>query len=361
MPATTPVLFPSGEDANPLHKRLPAEVVTRKRRPEAKPVEEKVVDEIRVDLKAAVVLKPDARPKWLSKACKMAEENRASTTELYNIVTSRKFLSGLPSKIGRRLRDIVHENMGLFSDKQQRHLRSDDWPLNAKYGERAGDDGELEPSAKEEHLDDGREENEKNKPKRQEHAEHDESPGEKWIAAPAARGQEERVFREAALAEERARRKAHEREEQERWMVAEAEASRRKAQEQQEAKKRQLEDEVDNSMMLLEQLGQEMQQDPRPAPAKKIEDEDVGRRRGGLSRSRSIRVRSRSRRRRKSRSRSRAKRDGGGRRRRRSESASRPKVDFADALRRRMEEREANDTTRIPVVDPGHAARWAMR
>mmetsp|Transcript_8251 Transcript_8251/g.22692 ORF Transcript_8251/g.22692 Transcript_8251/m.22692 type:complete len:362 (-) Transcript_8251:191-1276(-) len=361
MPATTPVLFPSGEDANPLHKRLPAEVVTRKRRPEAKLVEEKVVDDIRVDLKAAVVLKPDARPKWLSKACKMAEENRASTTELYNIVTSRKFLAGLPSKIGRRLRDIVHENLGLFSDKQQRHLRSDDWPLNAKYGERAGDDGELDALVKEDMLDDGREESEKNKPKRQERVDHDEPFGDKWIAAPAARGQEERVLREAALAEERAKRKAHEREEQERWMVAEAEASRRKAQEQQEAKKRQLEDEVDNSMMLLEQLGQHMPHDAQPEPAKKIEHVEMGRRRGGLSRSRSIRVRSRSRRRRKSRSRSRAKRDSGGRRRRRSASASRPKVDFADALRRRMEEREANDTTRIPVVDPGHAARWATR
>lgn len=359
MPATTPILFPSGEDANPLHKRLPAEVVTRRRRPEAKVVEEKAVDEVRVELKAAVALKPDARPKWLSKACKMAEENRASTTELYNIITSRKFLGGLPSKIGRRLRDIVHENLSLFSDKQQRHLRSDDWTLNAKYGEKVGEDGDPETLAKDDLNDDmlddapPPEEDRKDEKPRTRRAllrdSFEEPQGEKWVAAPAARGQEERVSREAVFAEERARRKEREREEQERWMEAEAEASRRRAHEQQEAKKRQLEDEADSSMMLLEQLGQ--RQDAPPMEQVKERNEEEGRRRGGLSRSRSVRVRSRSRRRRKSRD----------RRRRRSDSGSRPRVDFADALRRRMEEREANDTTRIPVVDPGHAARWASR
>lgn len=378
MPATTPILFPSGEDANPLHKRLPAEVVTRRRRPEAKVIEDKPVDDVRVDLKAAVALKPDSRPKWLAKACKMAEEGRASTTELYNIITSRKFLGGLPSKIGRRLRDVVHENLGLFSDKQQRHLRSEDWALNAKYGDAKAEslmqveDGDLDLPLKEDDHDDLmeeplREEDKEDRPperlperlpekppekprsRRLERREPEEALGEKWVAAPAARGQEERVLREAAFAEERARRKEKEREEQERWMEVEAEASRRRAQEQQEAKRRQLEDEADSSMMLLESLGQRPST-ARPEPTRGQGDED-GRRRGGLSRSRSVRVRSRSRRRRKSRD----------RRRRRSASNSRPRVDFADALRRRMEEREANDTTRIPVVDPGHAARWASR
>lgn len=371
MPATTtPVLFPSGEDANPLHKRLPAEVVTRKRRPEAKQVDEKPVDEVKVDFKTAIALKPDARPKWLTKACKMADENRASTTELYNIITSRKFLGGLPGKIGRRLRDITHENLGLFSDKQQRHLKSDDWILNAKYGDKAGEEGDPEAPAKEENQEEPAEpspreaEEKERRPgpeakaeekrvtkKRPERREAEEQQGA-WNAVPSARGQEERVLREAALAEERARRKEREREEQERWMEAEAEASRRRALQQEEAKKRKVEDEVDSSLMLLEQLGQQRQA-PRQEPARERHDED-GRRRG-LSRSRSIRVRSRSRRRKKSRS------ARGSRRRRRSGSCSRPRVDFADALRRRMEEREANDTTRIPVVDPGHAARWATR
>lgn len=366
MPVTAPCLLPSGEDANPLHKRLPAEVVTRKRRPEAKPVEDKATDEVKVELKAAVSLKPDARPKWLSKACKMAEENRASTTELYNIITSRKFLTGLPSRVGRRLRDIVQDNLSLFSDKQQRHLKCDDWALNAKFEKKNGEDLDADQLKKGDNDEYGRDESmraeyqgDKGQQQRSERSEYEEAVEEKWTAAPAARGQEERVIREAALAEERARRKAQEREKQERWMEAQVEASRQQAQEQLEAKKRQVEDEADNSMMLLEQLGHQAPQvSTNPEPARNIrEDDGSGRRRGGLSRSRSIRVRSRSRRRRKSRSRSR----GGKQKRRRSTSASRPRVDFADALKQRMKERERNDTTRIPVVDPGHAARWATR
>jgi len=348
MPAGAPILFPSGEDANPLHKRLPAEVVTRKPR-QSRAVEEKIVDEVKVDLKTAVTLKPDARPKWLSKACKMAEENKAPTTELYNIVTSRKFVSGLPPRIGKKLRDIVHENLDLFSDRQQRYLKSEEWVLNGRYADRA-DDGEPLDGGKDGGVPDGAGSDgaggsieREATPRARRPQASDEPQAEKWVTVAGGRGQEERTSREQTLAEERAKRKAQEREEQERWMQAEVEASRRRAQEQQEAKKRQLENQVDDSMMLLEQLAGGTA--ALPPVQRQHSERSSGGRRHGLSRSRSVRVRSRSRR----------------RRRRRSESAPRPKVDFADALRRRMEEREANDTTRIPVVDPGHAARWAAR
>lgn len=379
MPYTSPILFPSGEDVNPLHKRLPAEVVTRKRRPEPKVVEEKPVEEVEVDLKVAAALKPDARLKWLNKACKMAAEGLASTTDLYNIITSRKFLGGLPSRIARRLRDVVNENVDLFSEKQQRYLKSEDWSLNARFAEKADDvDGPREddqddfedvprederppdkpaerppdkpPEKRQpEKLSDRMAEPlaerapEKQKPRNTTRVEPEE-PGQ-WVTASAARGQEDRVSREAAIKEEREkRRKDKERAEQERWMEVEAEASRKRSQEQQEAKRRQLEDEADSSMMLLESLGSS-----RPAAStESARERPVERgRRGGLSRSRSVKMRSRSRRR--------------DRRRRRSASASRPRVDFADALKARMKERERNDTTRIPVVDPGHAARWASR
>lgn len=391
-----------------MHKRLPAECVTRRRRPEAKVVEEKPPDEVRVDLKAAVQLKPDARPKWLTKACKMVEESKADSTELYNIVTSRKFLGGLPTKIGRRIRDGVLDNVNLFSDKQQRFLRSEDWILNAKYGEKVGEEGddaredgkdmldEVPPgedhdekppppppekgeraekaerrdsakaARKEEKKEDRssksdapkadkradkerleREQREADRALRQARAAEPES--ETWVSVPGARGQEDRHLREAAQAEERARRKVREREEQEKWMETEAEASRKRAQEQQDAKKRQMDEQADSLMESL--LGGGVPAAPEPTRSSRQDDRDSGRRgRGGLSRSRSIKARSRSRRRR-----------GGDRRRRRSPSDEKPKVDFAEALRRRLAERENNDTTRIPVVDPGHAARWASR
>lgn len=56
-------------DANPMHRRLPAEVVSRRPRKEEKSkVETKEKsDEVVVDLKTAITLKPEARTKWLSK------------------------------------------------------------------------------------------------------------------------------------------------------------------------------------------------------------------------------------------------------------------------------------------------------
>mmetsp|Transcript_105255 Transcript_105255/g.234977 ORF Transcript_105255/g.234977 Transcript_105255/m.234977 type:complete len:379 (+) Transcript_105255:104-1240(+) len=374
--AHTGILYPSGEDANPLNRRLPAEVVTRRRR-EVKKVEvEKKTEpaEVAVDLKVAITLKPEARTKWLTKACKMAEEGRASTTELYNIISSRRFVA-VSSKIGRKLRDIVYENVKLFSDKQQRFLRSEEWALNTNYGEKPGDgdeelrggdaDGDREAKAEEVPLP----EKDEDVPARRTFSEKTParssgggSKSEKsaaarapptddngsWIVAPVARGQDDRARREVVEAEERAKRKKREREDQDRWLQAEE----KRAEKQREAKQRQLEDEVDSSMMLLESLGKPA---PEPEPERR-RDREGGRRheKKGLSRSRSVSVAARSR------SRGRKGRDKkSGKRGRRSSSGSPPanKQSFDDALKRRLAEREARDTTRIPVVDPGHAQR----
>ena len=55
-------------DANPMHRRLPAEVVSRRRKEEKSKVETKEkTDEVLVDLKTAITLKPEARTRWLSK------------------------------------------------------------------------------------------------------------------------------------------------------------------------------------------------------------------------------------------------------------------------------------------------------
>merc|ERR1712136_500681 len=169
----------------------------------------------------------------------------------------------------------------------------------------------------------------------------------------------DRVKREAQRVQERMRRKAQELEEQERWLVAEAEMSRQKARDQEHARKRRLEDEADSSMMLLDKLaGQQQQQQQQQraitAYAEPVRQRDRGDRRNGLSRSRSVSAKSPSpepvridyRARDKKRKRSRSDR--------RKPGANA----FHDALRRRMAEREANDTTRIPIVDPGHAQRW---
>lgn len=120
-------------DANPLHRRLPAEVTSRRQRPKEKvgPTAPKEEEPVVVDQKTAITLKPDARPKWLTKACKMTQEGKASSTELYNIVVSRRFSAGLPERIGRKLGAIIQKNLELFSDKQRRHLESAAFVLNA--------------------------------------------------------------------------------------------------------------------------------------------------------------------------------------------------------------------------------------
>jgi len=342
-----------------MRRRLPAEVITRKRK-EVRQVEEKVAEDVRVDLKTAISLKPDSRPKWLAKAFKMVEDGKAPSSELYAIITSRKFIGGLPGKIGRRLHEIVMEGIDSFSEKQRRFLNSEDWALQAQYADKpaeatkdddAGDDPPSPP--------------EKEEPeKKAAGKEGKDNAEETWVTAPAARIHQERNARETQLAEERAKRKEKEREEQERWMEAQAEASQKKAKEQQEAKRRQLEDEVDNSLSLLGDLSSPPPGNSSSAKDKKRKDRDRDRdrdrddkesrgRKGrdGLSRSRSVKARSRSRRRKRSKSRG----------RRRDRSGSRPKVDFNEALRRRLQEREASDTTRMAVVDPGHAQRWSSR
>mmetsp|Transcript_47832 Transcript_47832/g.92477 ORF Transcript_47832/g.92477 Transcript_47832/m.92477 type:complete len:346 (+) Transcript_47832:128-1165(+) len=339
------MLFHSGEDANPLNRRLPAEVVARRRREVRKP-EEKPVDEVRVDSKTALLLKPEARLKWLAKACKMAEDGKASTTELHSIISSRKFAAGVHPKIGRRMAETVLENLGIFSDKQQKHLKSDEWFLGNTFGNNQGKGGDVDGDDQD-HVHDERshsqdksgEDDCKVRKASEEHRGRDGGSGrrarepepEGWVEAPDAGRRDDRARQEALLAED----------------------AKRKALAQQQAKKKQLEEEADSSLLALERLGQ-VTQPP-------LEPERNRRRDRKASRSRSVRSISRPRSR--NRRSSRKGRDGSysvSVKRERSKSRRRRRTDraaFDEALRRRMQEREAHDTTRTPVVDPGHAQR----
>lgn len=367
--STTPVLFPSGEDANPMNRRLPAEVVTRRRREPPKKVEEKVADEVQVDLRTALWLKPDARPKWLSKACKMAEEGRASCTDIYNIISTRKFITGLPSKIARKLRAVAHENLNLFSEKQQRHLRSDEWALNAFSGIVANDqdvdadDDDMDGKAPVDTA-----ETAKPAPRpvppvpvfSRPAQEPPRAASNAGVAAaapgpPSWRGTDGPARWEAIEADEQARREALEK------RFAEVERQRRMRREERERRmnfdgafeapivkqrqptKREQEEEVDKSMMLLERI---TNQKTKPERSRGRRD---------ASRSRSVSA---------ARDRKKDKDKDKKRRRRRSSSSSRPmrRQDFSEALRRRMAERDAElDSARVPVVDPDHAKRWLSK
>mmetsp|Transcript_1575 Transcript_1575/g.4052 ORF Transcript_1575/g.4052 Transcript_1575/m.4052 type:complete len:429 (-) Transcript_1575:19-1305(-) len=128
-------------DANPLHRRLPAEVVSRRAYVKKPPPEEKALeDQVIVDIKAASLLKPEARLKWLAKACKMVTDGRSTATDLYDVIVNRKFTSGMPERLRRKLTGIVKENMDAFSDNQQRYLLSVDSPLLTSDRDREVDD-----------------------------------------------------------------------------------------------------------------------------------------------------------------------------------------------------------------------------
>lgn len=119
-------------DANPLHRRIPGEVISRRARIPKKQVPEKEPEEVVVDLKAVAALKPEARLKWLTKACRMVTEGTAASTDLYDIVVNRKFVSGMPERVVRKINVVIQDNSDLFSDKQQRYLSSGECPIMSR-------------------------------------------------------------------------------------------------------------------------------------------------------------------------------------------------------------------------------------
>mmetsp|Transcript_54060 Transcript_54060/g.167798 ORF Transcript_54060/g.167798 Transcript_54060/m.167798 type:complete len:379 (+) Transcript_54060:56-1192(+) len=307
------MLLPSGEDANPLNRRLPAEVVARRRPKErGQKVEERVPEDVELDLKVVLTLKPEARLKWLVKAFRMAEEGRAFGGELYNIVSARKFVAGVPSRIGRKLAALVRENLDTFSEKQQRYLKSRECPLNASYPrepearkDNSEDEGGDAAARMEEMMarcrafvrekantfEDRAAEVAETERRAREQAlldfEHARLLAEDVRLHQRAREEQERVLREAREAEERARREAQEREERQRQLTYEAEMARRRAQEEEAARKRRLELEVDSSMMLVLERGGAAAAEP-PVAKQVLKAASNNDKQRGLSRSRSV-------------------------------------------------------------------------
>lgn len=87
----------------------------------------------------------------------MVTESIASSTDLFDIVVSRKFVAGMPEKVVRKISACLEENVDIFSDKQQRYLASTECPIVARLTIRTGegpaeglgllDEGNEEPAA----------------------------------------------------------------------------------------------------------------------------------------------------------------------------------------------------------------------
>lgn len=357
-----------------MNRRLPAEVVTR-RRPTAKKPEEKPTEEVTVDLKTYLTLRPEARIKWLGKAIKMAEDGKTATTDLFDIVASRKFSGGIPAKVGRKLWGMVMESCNLFSDKQQRYLRSEEWAMTAKFGgkEEMPDRNDDKDDDEVDDAPDGPDADESKKDGKSSELAKAEPDGGIWTSVEQTNRKEMRAKEETANAK-RTRSEAFERMERSKWMAEEAESSKKREIQQQQDAKRQAEEEADSSLMLLDRLfNKNKAPSPEPEPIRERERErprksrrDSRDRRRGMSRSRSISIqRSPSRKRGRGRSSSGSR----GRRGRRDDRKKKNRGDrgdrggggdsLQDLIRKRMAEREAEmDSARVPVVEPGHAQRW---
>eukprot|EP00930_Biecheleria_cincta_P084292 TRINITY_DN73783_c0_g1_i1.p1 TRINITY_DN73783_c0_g1~~TRINITY_DN73783_c0_g1_i1.p1 ORF type:complete len:417 (+),score=60.95 TRINITY_DN73783_c0_g1_i1:30-1253(+) len=135
-------------------ERLPAEVVRRRRKNETKPAE---TYEVEVDLKVACSLKPARRLTWLTNSCKAAKDGRMTAKELFDIIITMRFTAGISQRLGRAMLDTVLDNIDIFSDKQQRYLRTDDWVMNRFKGALHDEESE-EDGVDEEHSADERDE-----------------------------------------------------------------------------------------------------------------------------------------------------------------------------------------------------------
>jgi len=247
-------------DANPMHRRLPAEITSRRAEKIIKkgPTQPKTkTEDVEVDLNKAVSVKPDARPKWLSKACRMTQEGKAPSTELYNIVVSRRFSAGIPERIGRKIGVIVQKHLDLFSDKQRRHLTSSDFHLNelmkeaVEKDEAAGDIEDEEAPAERDPEDNDysqRSEAMKELMRDSEEQENEKKKAdEKRREADAVEAREaDRMTRIVEEAARRNRREADKKEESKKnFMVEESEKMSRLAEAKEADKRRKLEEEAD--------------------------------------------------------------------------------------------------------------------
>jgi len=92
-----------------------------------------------VDLKTVLALKPEHRVKWLGKACRAVAEGEASVKHVFDVLTSKKLVHGMPFKSGQRMLRTLKDNLYLFSEKQQRFLQEES-ALATSFEERSEDE-----------------------------------------------------------------------------------------------------------------------------------------------------------------------------------------------------------------------------
>ncbi|CAE7498428.1 nhp2l1 [Symbiodinium natans] len=144
------------DDANPMNRRLPAEVVTRKKQ-SSKKEEKEESSTLQVDPKQVHGMKPEQRMKWLAKALQKCQDGKAEKTAIYDIMTHAKFPQDCSSKLGAKMYRLVRAHAVLFSQKQKKFLEGGDYALHKLYKKavKKGEVDEDEAGAPSERGEDG--------------------------------------------------------------------------------------------------------------------------------------------------------------------------------------------------------------
>eukprot|EP00421_Protoceratium_reticulatum_P063670 CAMPEP_0168422536 /NCGR_PEP_ID=MMETSP0228-20121227/33845_1 /TAXON_ID=133427 /ORGANISM="Protoceratium reticulatum, Strain CCCM 535 (=CCMP 1889)" /LENGTH=180 /DNA_ID=CAMNT_0008436473 /DNA_START=115 /DNA_END=653 /DNA_ORIENTATION=- len=111
------------DDANPMNRSLPAEVVTRRRKVEKKAAPEE--PPLPLDQRVVLAMRPEQRLKWLSLALQRLQLGKVQSSSIYDIVGHTKFPKDCADKIGAKMYRAVCAHISFFSQKQQRFMESE--------------------------------------------------------------------------------------------------------------------------------------------------------------------------------------------------------------------------------------------
>eukprot|EP00747_Dinoflagellata_sp_TGD_P181771 gnl/TRDRNA2_/TRDRNA2_35713_c0_seq1.p1 gnl/TRDRNA2_/TRDRNA2_35713_c0~~gnl/TRDRNA2_/TRDRNA2_35713_c0_seq1.p1 ORF type:complete len:288 (-),score=81.83 gnl/TRDRNA2_/TRDRNA2_35713_c0_seq1:54-917(-) len=110
-------------DCNPMYKRLPAEIISRRKHAPQQPGNVDDDGTPTMDRKAVFGMKPEQRQKWLAKALKQAKEGLLKAGELYDVISSTRFAEGVPHKLGKKMALGILDHSSIFTNKQQKYMK----------------------------------------------------------------------------------------------------------------------------------------------------------------------------------------------------------------------------------------------
>merc|ERR1712194_676051 len=67
-------------------------------------------------------LEPPERAKWLERALEAIPKGKVKTQDVFDVITHRKFVFGVPDDLGPKMIRMVKESLMFFSEKQQLNI-----------------------------------------------------------------------------------------------------------------------------------------------------------------------------------------------------------------------------------------------